>query len=171
MTRRGRTRQPRRVAFHPTSLAAAVAALAFATVAAATEPPASDTRDWRAAMARIFAAAEETYGGLDAPEWEVEPTEQELRQAQPPLGLTGLVRMICIATEAGWLERCTVREAWPGGLGYDAAALKLAGRYRLSARQLGQGAAGEPVTVRILFPVRASAAESSARPGVSIRKP
>jgi TonB family protein len=108
----------------------------------------------RADLARAVAPAGDAE--ISSPTWSDRPTQEELWAAVPKLpivlGLQGAARLTCTATAQGLLERCRVTAETPRDLGFGAAALSLAGAFRLDAGMVATGAVGETVAVRFIFP-------------------
>lgn len=109
-----------------------------------------------AQLANVWRAQESRDGRIDNPQWLRDTAEYALIRAAPGpaaiVGLNGAVRMTCRVKKDGALDDCKADEELPQGLGYGAAALKLADAYRLSPIQLAAGAEGRRVTVRVGFP-------------------
>jgi TonB family protein len=107
------------------------------------------------ALAQVWRPVEERDGRIDNPQWSRSPSEYTVnRAAVAPagvVGLSGAVRMTCRAAKDGKLADCAADEELPKGLGYGAAAVKLAEHYRLSPILLATGGAGRKVTVRVGF--------------------
>lgn len=116
--------------------------------AAATAIDREYDRQTRLAARSIFCANRECDSGMEASRtWKpsalrpaegslaFKPSSAEVRAARPPvavaLGLSGAVRLACGVGASGDLGPCTVEAEAPAGLGFGAAALKLAPRYRL----------------------------------------
>jgi len=106
-------------------------------------------------LEQVWRPADTRDGRIDNPQWSRAPGEYAVTRAAPQLpavaGLTAAVRLTCRVEKDGELTGCGVDEELPTGLGYGAAAEKLAGAYRLSPVQLAAGAAGRKVTLRVGF--------------------
>ncbi|CAN7587892.1 energy transducer TonB [Phenylobacterium sp. LjRoot164] len=75
-------------------------------------------------------------GMIYEPVWAQQPDRTQTSAAYPViptgLGLDGWAGLVCDADPDGLLSKCRVEAESPAGLGFGAAALSLAGRYRLS---------------------------------------
>lgn len=107
------------------------------------------------------------------PEWSEAPSQDHIRAAYPvvprALGIDGWALLHCRANAFGLLQGCAVAAEMPANLGFGAAALSLADRYRLSARMVGQGAAEEVIEFPVAFatgwaPPKAATANPQSRP-------
>jgi len=92
---------------------------------------------------------------LQNPVWAKAPDRADWARAYPAAaaaaGLSGAVKMRCVATSAGLLQNCTVIEETPAGNGFAAAALSLASGMELKPT----AADGAPVAGRnLIVPVK-----------------
>lgn len=90
------------------------------------------------------------------PEWSEAPNAEQMWAAYPGpakvMGVSGWSALTCKVGSMGLLEDCSVLIERPKDQGFGAAALSLAGRFRLAPRMMVQGAAGESVAVTVRFP-------------------
>lgn len=122
-------------------------------------------------LATIRRMGQRAAATIVAPEWSEHATYQEMLSAYPllprALDLPGWAKLRCRASVLGLLADCEITGDGPKGLGFGAAAMGLAPRYRLSLKLLGQGAAGETVDLSIPFrkyAAQRSPAEAPAKP-------
>lgn len=82
-------------------------------------------------------------GMIYEPAWAQKPESAQISAAYPVLptglGLDGWAGLVCAADPDGILRKCRVEAESPSGLGFAAAALSLAQRYRLSPSAHGGG--------------------------------
>ena len=94
-------------------------------------------------------------GVIEAPHWIRRPTGPELAHVYPSRALEqgheGRTVMNCVVTADGHLEECEVIEETPADEGFAKAALRLQGKYQMTART----ADGAPVAgARIRIPIQ-----------------
>jgi len=108
-----------------------------------------------AQLEQVWRPVDARDGRIDNPQWSRSPSEYVVTNAAPKLatavGLTAAVRLTCRVEKSGELTGCATDEELPRGLGFGAAAMKLAASYRLSRVQLEAGAVGRKVTLRVGF--------------------
>ena len=77
-----------------------------------------------------------TYAGIRTPQWVRRPTEAEIQEAWPPgaRGTPGQAVLNCWINSKGGLTNCNVDKETPRGMGFGAAALKLAPVIRLTPK-------------------------------------
>ena len=87
-----------------------------------------------------------------APFWSKLPNSDDLAKVYPrqaeKRGLEGIAHMTCKVHPDGWLSTC-VATAIPPGAGFEAAAVKLASRFRLNLAGRPTKAAGGAGTVQV----------------------
>lgn len=93
---------------------------------------------------------------VESPEWSERPTGGHIYTVYPSAARIALVggwaQLGCKVDHLGLLSSCAVIMERPKDLGFGAAALSMAPRYRLAPRLMAQGAAGESVAVTVNFP-------------------
>lgn len=94
---------------------------------------------------------------VTAPEWSEQPAAAQVFAAYPGVAknllIGGWAKLACKVDDMGLLTGCEVVLDRPKDLGFGAAALSLAPRYRLVPRLMAQGAAGESIALTVAFPV------------------
>jgi hypothetical protein len=90
------------------------------------------------------------------PSWTQAPSQAVFERARPTvvraLGLAAAAQLVCRIDQLGTPSDCAVVAEAPAGLGVGAAASALASGLRLNPILMAQGAQGESVAVRVLFP-------------------
>ena len=114
------------------------------------------------------ALAEAPEASIDRPRWSRTPTLREAQAAYPlaaqAFGLSGWAMLQCRVAPLGGLEACAVLAQAPRRLGFGAAGLTLAGRYRLDPGLLAQGAAGDRVNLPTIFSIGRETPPTRVRP-------
>jgi protein TonB len=92
---------------------------------------------------------------VTSPDWLRKPTGSDIERYYPERALSleknGSVRMTCKVRADGKLESCNVTSEDPSGLGFGAAALKMASLFQLKPETRdGDPVAGASVTVPIV---------------------